>query len=78
MSRATVTNQHGVYELELMPDGTVNVLSFESRPRGRFRGAGDVVAAATKAVGIKPCEPCRKRQEALNRLIPFGKENPGA
>jgi len=42
----------------------------------KMRGLGDVVAAATKAVGIKPCEPCRKRQEALNRLVPFGNENP--
>lgn len=33
-------------------------------------GAGDVVAAATKAVGIRPCEPCRKRQEAMNRATP--------
>jgi hypothetical protein len=37
----------------------------------KLRGLGDVIAAATKAVGIKPCEPCRKRQEALNRLVPF-------
>lgn len=44
-----------------------------------MRGLGDLVAAATKAVGIKPCEPCRKRQEALNRAVPFGaSENPDA
>jgi hypothetical protein len=41
-------------------------------PANKLRGLGDVIAAATKAVGIKPCEPCRKRQEALNRLVPFG------
>ncbi len=40
-----------------------------------WRGLGDVVAAATKAVGIKPCGGCKKRQAKLNALVPFG---PGA
>ena len=34
-------------------------------------GLGDVVAAATKAIGIKPCGGCQQRREALNKLIPF-------
>lgn len=38
------------------------------------RGLGDVVAAMTKAVGIAPCGGCKERQEQLNRLIPFGKQ----
>jgi hypothetical protein len=33
-------------------------------------GLGDVVAAVTKAVGIKPCGGCKERQAALNA---FGK-----
>ena len=33
-------------------------------------GMGDVVARATKAVGIKPCAPCAKRQAALNKATP--------
>jgi hypothetical protein len=33
-------------------------------------GLGDVVAAATKAVGIKPCTPCEARQRRLNALFP--------
>ena len=33
-------------------------------------GLGDVVAGATKAVGIKPCGKCRERQAALNRATP--------
>lgn len=44
-----------------------------------MRGLGDAVAAAIKTVSggrVKPCEPCRKRQEALNRMVPFGNENP--
>jgi len=30
------------------------------------KGLGDMVADVTKAVGIKPCEGCKKRQEKLN------------
>lgn len=37
----------------------------------RWKGLGDVVASVTKAVGIKPCAGCKKRQQALNRLVPF-------
>lgn len=33
-------------------------------------GLGDVVARATKAVGIQPCGKCRKRQESLNKATP--------
>lgn len=36
------------------------------------RGLGDAIARWTSAVGIKPCGGCEKRQEALNRLVPFG------
>jgi len=32
------------------------------------RGLGDVIKGATTAVGIKPCEGCQKRAEALNHL----------
>jgi hypothetical protein len=33
-------------------------------------GVGDVIAGATKAVGIKPCGGCQKRQAAMNRATP--------
>lgn len=33
-------------------------------------GLGDLVAKATSAVGIKPCQPCKQRQAALNRMAP--------
>ena len=33
-------------------------------------GIGDAVAAATKAVGVKPCGGCQRRREALNRATP--------
>jgi hypothetical protein len=46
----------------------------------RLRGLGDVVAKVAAAVGIKPTKGCgcKKRQEALNRLVPFGKQSPPA
>jgi hypothetical protein len=40
-----------------------------------LRGLGDVVAAMTTAVGIAPCGGCKERQEQLNRIIPFGKQD---
>ena len=36
------------------------------------RGVGDTIAKVTKAVGIKPCGKCKKRQEALNKRFPYG------
>ena len=38
---------------------------------GRIRGLGDVVAAVTAKMGIRPCRGCKKRQEWLNRKVPF-------
>ena len=37
----------------------------------KVRGLGDVVAAATSALGIKPCGGCKKRQSWLNKLVKF-------
>lgn len=37
----------------------------------RIRGAGDLVAKVTKAVGIKPCAPCQKRRQWLNKYFPI-------
>lgn len=33
-------------------------------------GAGDVIAAATKRLGVTPCSPCEARRRALNQAIP--------
>jgi hypothetical protein len=33
-------------------------------------GLGDLVADGTKALGVKPCGKCRKRQAWLNRVTP--------
>jgi len=37
----------------------------------KSRGLGDTIAKATKAIGIKPCGGCKKRQAALNKLLPY-------
>ena len=31
-------------------------------------GLGDLVAAVTKALGIRPCEPCEKRRAVFNMV----------
>jgi pantoate kinase len=38
----------------------------------KVKGLGDVVAKITGFFGIKPCSGCKKRQRALNKLVPFG------
>ena len=42
-----------------------------SKNREISRGLGDTIAKATKAVGIKPCGGCKKRQEILNKAVPY-------
>lgn len=34
-------------------------------------GLGDVIAAGTSAVGIKPCSPCEERRRRLNQMFPL-------
>ena len=50
----------------------------QTQPDQRILGLGDVVSAVTKSLGIKECGGCAKRREALNKLVPFKNENPGA
>jgi hypothetical protein len=42
-----------------------------SRQGKLWTGLGDVVASATKAIGMEPCPKCKKRQATLNKLVPF-------
>lgn len=44
--------------------------------RSQWKGLGDVVASMTKAVGIRPCGGCQKRQASLNKLVPFKHVDP--
>lgn len=39
----------------------------------QMRGLGDAIARVTDAVGIPKCGACAKRQEILNKLVPFAK-----
>lgn len=38
---------------------------------GKVAMLGDLMKRATSAMGVKPCLPCQKRAEALNRMIGF-------
>jgi len=59
-------------ELEIKEGKPVTRSSGQAAPRKtRSRGLGDTIAKATKAVGIKPCGGCAKRQAALNRAVPY-------
>ncbi len=42
-----------------------------AKRRSQWKGLGDVVASATKLLGMKKCGGCAKRQTALNRAFPF-------
>lgn len=37
------------------------------------KGLGDTIANITNFLGIKQCEPCKKRQEKLNQAFPYTK-----
>lgn len=39
----------------------------------KSQGFGDTIAKLTKAVGIKPCGGCKKRQQKLNEMFPYKK-----
>ena len=41
------------------------------RAKPKSRGLGDTIAKITRAVGIKPCGGCKKRQKKLNELFPY-------
>lgn len=36
-------------------------------------GLGDVIARMTKALGIRQCEPCKRRQAWLNARVQLGR-----
>ena len=69
---------------ETQPDGSIKCPACgATRPAGRpapqrrcpavSRGLGDTIAKITKAVGIKPCKGCKKRQKWLNEKFPYKK-----
>jgi hypothetical protein len=34
-------------------------------------GSGDVVKKVTQFLGVRPCAPCERRAQRLNRLVAF-------
>ena len=44
---------------------------FKRPENKKSRGIGDTIAKMTAAVGIKPCGGCKKRQEYLNKKMPY-------
>jgi len=43
--------------------------AYTERERAESYGLGDLIARATRRVGIEPCEPCNKRKRWLNRRV---------
>lgn len=70
-----VTGEHRVkwraYINQLLFGQPVPVVVVPAPKPAKWTGLGDVVASATKAVGIKPCGGCKKRQAWLNKVVPF-------
>jgi|13_taG_2_1085334.scaffolds.fasta_scaffold00161_4 hypothetical protein len=44
------------------------------QPDNKSKGLGDTVKKVTEKLGIKQCGGCKRRQEKLNRLFPYGKD----
>ena len=42
-------------------------------PAPKSRGLGDTIKKLTEKIGVKQCGACKKRQKALNRLVPYKK-----
>jgi hypothetical protein len=38
-------------------------------------GLGDMISRATSAIGIKPCNACKKRAAALNEKLVLGRRS---
>jgi hypothetical protein len=77
MAEARINTRDGTWTFDLQADGGFTLIAFEKAEPRLIRGLGDVVAAATSAVGIKPCGGCKKRQEAMNKMFPFGGDPAG-
>ena len=69
-----MANKFGSWVLDFSSDGKVDVVSFTAAAPSQMRGLGDMVAAVTSAIGVKPCESCKQRRDAFNLLVPFGQK----
>jgi hypothetical protein len=65
--------------LKFSPKGGVNFSEIEGMIRQstnnplpkKSRGLGDTIAKVTSKLGIKQCGGCKKRQEKLNKFLPY-------
>ena len=64
-----IDTPHLLFNATVNADGSVDIHSVEVREPST--GLGDTIAKATKAIGIKPCGGCKKRQAALNEKFPY-------
>jgi len=48
----------------------LNQEEMQKQPKPRM-GFGEVVASFTKLFGFKPCAPCNKRRQYLNKITPI-------
>jgi hypothetical protein len=65
------------------PKSITDALKEQARKGGcsqcdKMRGLGDAIAKLTSAVGIQPCGGCKKRQEMLNKIVPFSAGTTGS
>jgi len=59
---------------------TICQLNTKPKHKPRARGFGDTVSRVIKKLSrgkIKQCGGCKKRQQLLNKLIPYGDKNNG-
>ncbi len=75
--RCTVCGAQGTAQTPQQADAFAAEHQAHPGARGSSMGLGDAVAKVTGALGVKPCEPCKKRQAQLNgimpRVWPFGR-----
>jgi hypothetical protein len=53
------------------PDGRPILVAPPGPQRQPWQGFGDVVASATRVLGIPHCGGCEQRRQWLNRVLPF-------
>ncbi len=50
---------------------TLQIRGQRNCPKAPSRGLGDTIAKMTRAVGLRPCGGCKKRQKKLNEWFPY-------
>jgi len=61
------------------PERTLELiqLTLSQRSIKQSKGLGDSIEKVTKAIGIKYCDGCKKRQEWLNKHFPYKDKEEG-